>query len=244
MKKVSLEFKLGIFVFFALCILIFMVFKAGDFYMKPGYTVRLVFDFVSGVDKGSVVRLAGVNVGEVTEIHIFRNAQGVTQAEVMARIDQGITIEEDADVRINTLGLLGEKYVEILPGSVGAKHLTDKSTLVGKTPVLLEKITESGNRLINKIERTVDNINEVVGDPKFKESVKNTFGNAEKVTSNLESTTDDLKDAAKSARIVLARLRDGEGSIGRLLKSDQAAKDLEDFVKEIKAHPWKLLKRD
>jgi ABC-type transporter Mla subunit MlaD len=122
--------------------------------------------------------------------------------------------------------------------------MADGSVLAGKTPVLLEKITESGNRLINKIELTVDNINEVVADPKFKESVKGTFGNAEKVTKNLQEATDDLKDAAKSARIVLGRLRDGEGSIGRLLKNDQMAKDLEDFVKDIKAHPWKLLKRN
>lgn len=244
MKKANLEFKVGIFVFFALAFLVMLVLRTGDFYMKPGYTVRFIFDFVSGVDKGSPVRLAGVNVGEVTDIKIIRNSEGSTEAEVTCLINQGVYIEEDADVRINTLGLLGEKYVEILPGTTGNKMMANGSVLTGKTPVLLEKITESGNRLINKIEHTVDNINDVVADPKFKESVKNTFGNAERVTKNLESTTDDLKDAAKSARIVLARMRDGEGSIGRLLKNDQMAKDLEDFVKDIKDHPWKLLKRN
>ena len=244
MKKANLELKVGIFVFFGLAVLITLVFKTGDFYMKPGYTVRLIFDFVSGIDKGSTVRLAGVNVGEVSGIRIIRSAEGITQAEVMARIDQGVAIEEDADARINTLGLLGEKYVEILPGTAGSKSLGNGSVLSGKNPIPFEKITESGNRLINKMERTFDNVNEVVADPKFKESVKNAFGNTERVTKDIESSVDDLKDAAKSARIVLGRLRDGEGSIGRLLKNDQMAKDLEDFVKDIKAHPWKLLKRD
>src|SRR3990167_2600806 len=139
MKKESLELKVGIFVFLGLAALSLLVFKAGDFYMKPGYTVRFIFDFVSGIDKGSVVRLAGVNVGEVSGIHIIRNEEGATQAEVMARIEQGVTIEEDADVRINTLGLLGEKYVEILPGTTGNKLLGDGDTLGGKTPILLEK---------------------------------------------------------------------------------------------------------
>ena len=243
MKKANLEFKVGIFVFFALAVLVTLVFKAGDFYMKPGYTVRLIFDFVSGIDKGSAVRLAGVNVGEVSGIRIIRSAEGATQAELMARIDQGVVIEQDADARINTLGLLGEKYVEVLPGTAGNKAIGDGSILAGKTPVLLEKITESGNRLINKMERMADNINDIVADPKFKESVKNTFGNSDTVLKNLASATDDLKDAAKSARIVLGRLRDGEGSVGRLLKNEQMARDLEDFVKDIKAHPWKLLKR-
>ena len=244
MKKANLEFKVGIFVFLALAALGVLVFKSGDFYMKPGYTIRLIFDTVSGIDKGSPVRLAGVNVGEVSGIQIIRNAEGATQAEVTARIEEGVMIEEDADVRVNTLGILGEKYVEILPGTAGNKAIGDGGALMGKTSVLLEKITESGNRLINKMEHTMDNINDIVGDPKFKESVKNTFGNAEKVTKNLDETTEDLKDAAKSARIVLGRLRDGEGAIGRLLKNDTLAKDLEDFVKDIKVHPWKLFKRD
>jgi hypothetical protein len=56
--------------------------------------------------------------------------------------------------------------------------------------------------------------------------------------------TDDLKDAAKSMRVVFGRLRDGEGTIGRLLKDEKMAKDLEEFVVDIKTHPWKLLKRD
>ena len=51
MKKANLEFKVGIFVFFAGVVLITLVFKAGDFYMKPGYTVHFIFDFVSGIDK-------------------------------------------------------------------------------------------------------------------------------------------------------------------------------------------------
>ena len=93
-RKTSPEFRVGIFVFFALAILIMLVFKAGDFYMKPGYTVRFIFDFVSGIDKGSAVRLAGVNVGEVSGIRVIRSAEGITQAEVMARIDQGIAVGE------------------------------------------------------------------------------------------------------------------------------------------------------
>ena len=64
-KKAGLEFKVGIFVAISLGILSFLVFKAGDFNVKPGYTVRFVFNSVSGIDEGSPVRLAGVTVGEV-----------------------------------------------------------------------------------------------------------------------------------------------------------------------------------
>lgn len=230
MKKPGLEFKVGVFVLCAIGFLMVLVFRAGDFYFKPGTMVRFIFNFAGGIDAGSPVRLAGVEVGEVKEIHVIRDTDGQTQVEVAARIDKGAVIEEDADVRINSFGLLGEKYVEILPGTAGAKPLSDHGTLVGRSPVMFEKLTESGNRLINKMEFTVDHVNEIVGDPEFKTSIK--------------SILDDLKEASESTRIVTARLRDGEGTVGKLLKEDKIAKDLEAFVSDIKAHPWKLLKRN
>ena len=86
--------------------------------------------------------------------------------------------------------------------------------------------------------------NQVVGDEEFKTHAKGLFVNGDKVATNLAETSEDLKDAVKSAKIVMARLRDGEGTVGKLFKEDKVAKDLEAFVADIKAHPWKLLKRN
>ena len=244
MKKAGIEFKVGVFVMTALLVLAGLVLKAGDFTLKPGYMLTFSFNLISGIDHGSPVMLAGVNIGEVTDIDVVRSPEGATQVEVKVRISGTVYIEDDAKVRINSLGLLGEKYIEILPGTSGNRALQNGETVIGRSPFVIEDIADSGHRLINKIEYTVDNLNEVVADPDFKKSVKGTFGNAEKLSKNLMQTTEDMRDAARSARIILARLRDGEGSIGRLLKNDQMAKDIEDFVKDIKAHPWKLLKRN
>lgn len=242
MRKSNLEFQVGVFVLVALLILGWLILKAGDFSLKPGYTVRFVFNSVSGIETGSPVRLAGVPVGEVKDIQVLRN-RGETQVEITAWVSQGAFIEEDAEIRIGTLGLLGEKYVDITPGTSGTKTLGDGATLVGRTPVSIEKISESGSRLIQKMEHTVDNLNSVVADPEFKAGAKGTFVNANEVAQNLKEASEDLRDAAKSARIVLGRLRDGEGTVGRLLKDDTIAKDMEAFVADLKRHPWKLLKR-
>ncbi len=253
MKKESLEFKVGIFVCLGIAALGMLVFKAGDFYIKPGYTIRILFNHVSGIDKGSPVRLAGVDVGEISKVTIIKNNEGTTQAELTVHIAQGVSIEEDAQVWVNSLGLLGEKYVEISPGSSGAKLLTEGSVLEARNVPGggLEKLSEAGSKLIAKLDATVDSISKIVSDPEFQASVKNTFGktektftNAEVFSKNLIESTEDLKDAAKSARIILARIRDGEGTIGKLLKDDKMAKDLEAFAAEIKKNPWRLLKRD
>lgn len=243
MSRTSLELKVGVFVVIGLGLLTGLVLKAGDFYIKPGYTVRFVFKHISGIDKGSPVKLAGVNVGEVKEVHVVRSPQGETQVEMDAWIAQGVYIEEDAKMRANSLGLLGEKYIEILPGTSGSKTLSNNGTLVGKTPFAVDDIVESSTRLMHKVENTMDQLNEIVSDANFKTSVKGSFSNMDKLSKNMLEMMDDLKDASKSARIILARIRDGEGSIGRLLKDDKMARDMESFVADIKDHPWKLLKR-
>jgi phospholipid/cholesterol/gamma-HCH transport system substrate-binding protein len=244
MRKPGLEFKVGIFVVVALALLAGLVIKVGDFYLKPGYTANLIFDTVNGIDTGSPVRLAGVTVGNVKDVRVLRNAEGKTEAQVAAWINAGVYIEEDARPRITSMGFLGEKFIEILPGSNGAKSIGDGGVLTGREHSNMDDVVEAGQRLIGKIDYAIDNVNEVVANPEFKNSAKGTFVNADKAMKNLAEMSDDLKDAAKSARIVLGRLRDGEGSVGKLLKEDKMARDLEAFVADIKAHPWKLLKRN
>ena len=243
MNKTGLELKVGVFVFVALVVLGLLVFKAGDFYLKPGYTIRFLFNSVSGVSGGSPVRVAGVDVGEVRAVQVVRSAEGRTHVEVVAWIEQGVAIEEDAEARINSLGLLSEKYIEVLPGTPGSPTLKNGGVLSGKLSVAFDKLTESGSRLIDKMETAVDSLNNVIADPAFQGNVKDTFSGAARVSKSLQETTEDLKDAAKSARIVLGRMRDGQGTIGRLLTNDTIAQDLEAFVKDLKAHPWKLLKK-
>lgn len=244
MKKAGLEFKVGVFVVVSLAVLVAMVVRTGDFTMKPGYTIRLVFETISGVEAGSMVKLAGVNVGQVKEIRVIRSPKGQTKAEVHIRIDQGVYIEEDSKPRVSTMGVLGDKYIEILPGTTGNKAIQDGGLLEGGEPSNMDDLVNSGQRLIGKMEYAMDNVNQVVADPEFKTHVKGTFVNADKAAANFNEMSEDLKDAIKSAKIVLERLKNGEGTIGRLLKDDKIVNDMEAFTADIKAHPWKLLKRN
>ena len=174
----------------------------------------------------------------------------MTQVEVSTLIAQGVYIEDDAKAVIKSLGMLGDKYIEIIPGTPGNQRVGNGSTMLGKNPFAIEDIAEGTRSLIGQLQSVADNVNDVVSDPEFKSAVKGTFTNADKtftdadaVIKNVTEASADLKDAAASAKIVLGRLRDGEGTIGRLLKNDQIARDLEAFADDIKAHPWKLLKK-
>lgn len=243
MKKGDLEFKVGLFVVGALALLAFMVLRAGEMYIRPGYAVKFVFDTVSGVDKGSPVRLAGVPVGEVKKFYVLENKDGKLNVEIEAFIDEGVKIEKDADLRVATMGFLGEKYIDIYPGTPGTPIVEPGDTLIGRQLTGMDDVFDSGQKLIQKMEYVAEDVRELVGDPEFKKAAKGTFVNGEKTFANLESATADLKDAAASAKVVMGRLRDGEGTVGKLLKDEKIYKDIEAFVADLKKNPWKLLKK-
>ena len=244
MKTANMEFRVGLFVAAAAVLLSYMVIRAGDLYLRPGYTVRLVFDTVSGIDKGSPIRLAGVPVGEVKGFRALKNEDGKKHVEITAFIEDGVHLEEDSQMYVAAMGFLGEKYIEIHPGTPGSNTLEPGGTLVGRELTGMDDLFGSGQELIQKMEYMVEDIRGLVGDQEFKTSVKGTFTNGEQAMKNLNEATANLKDASASAKVVLGRLERGEGTVGRLLKEDKMARDMEAFASDIKAHPWKLLKRN
>lgn len=231
MRRMDLEFKVGIFVAIGIAILISIIFSIGEIkYFQQRYPIKLLFDFANGVEKAAPVRLAGVQVGEVKDIDIvFDETKQKTVVELTVSLDKGAKVEEDAEAFINTLGLIGEKYVEILPGTTGKRILKPGESLQGRDSVPVEKLTEKGYEIASGLNETIKHLNKVVGDPQTQEAFK--------------ATMLDLRKLVGSANVVMDKVKSGEGTVGKLLMSDEIAKDLEELVKDLKAHPWKLLQK-
>ena len=195
MAEKNFELKVGIFVFIGIVVLFIIVFSIGEFYLfRPGYNIKIVFSFANGITKAAPVRAIGVEAGEVKDIKIFYDKdERKPKAELMVWIQRDVRIKKDARALINTLGLLGEKYLEILPGSPDADFLAEGDTLIGEDPVMMDELSK------------------------------------------------DMKELADSVKVIVSRLRDGEGTIGKLLTEEKIYNDLEIFVGDIKNNPWKLL---
>jgi len=184
----TFELKVGVFILIGIAILFIIVFSIGDINLsKTGYRIKVLFNFASGIGPSAPVRLAGVGVGQVQGIHVIHDPKdNKTKAELTAWINDDIKIENDAVVTINTLGLLGEKYLEILPGTAGAASVKPNDTLVGKDPVSMEKVTEDLAALSGSVRTIVDKI----------KSGEGTIGkllNDDAIYNNLEGFTADIK---------------------------------------------------
>lgn len=198
----AFELKVGVFILIGIAIIFLIVFSIGDVNLsKTGYRIKVLFGFANGIGGTAPVRLAGVGVGQVQGIRLIRDENtNTTKAELTVWVNDGTKIEEDSRATINTLGLLGEKYLEIFPGTPGKRTLNNNETLIGKDPVPMETVT------------------------------------------------DNLASLSASVKVIVERLKNGEGTIGKLLTEDAVYNDVKamtcnfkEFSEDIKRHPWKLL---
>jgi phospholipid/cholesterol/gamma-HCH transport system substrate-binding protein len=193
--KTKMELKVGIFVFFGLILISIFILSIGGFKTwTSGYDIKFSFSFINGVKMGAPVRFAGLDVGHVKKIELTvpSSNQGQTRVHVTCWVRKEVRIPLNSIIWVNTLGLLGEKYIEIMPGGDYSNVLAQGQELAGVDPIPMNRITDLANNIAN-------NINDIL------EKVKNK-----------------------------------EGSLGKLIYDDTIYKELEALTVDIRQHPWKL----
>ncbi|MEM9430757.1 MAG: outer membrane lipid asymmetry maintenance protein MlaD [Pseudomonadota bacterium] len=78
------------------------------------YEIKAAFTSAQGVNVGSVVRMAGVEIGVVSDMALDLSTY---QAVTTLAIDESVAIPDDSDVKIASEGLLGGTFIEITPGA-------------------------------------------------------------------------------------------------------------------------------
>ena len=163
--KSKIELKLGIFVFIGLVILVFLVLSIGDFRTwNTGYNIFVEFGFVNGVKIGAPVRFAGVDVGEVEDINVILDRDTkTTKVKILAWVNNKAQIPVDSTVWVNTLGLLGEKYIEIIAGENFDKFLKHDDTIVGCDPIAMHEVAQLAKKLAGDIDESIVRLNKQEG---------------------------------------------------------------------------------
>jgi len=123
MRERGLEFKVGLLILVSSAILVAFLFVLGNFSLRSGFTIHVDYDYVGSLQPGAPVKLSGIKVGKVKAVELFGGREDPAigkrvQVRVTAWVEDRArdSIRGDAEFFINTAGVLGEQYLEIVPG--------------------------------------------------------------------------------------------------------------------------------
>ncbi|MFH1046331.1 MAG: MlaD family protein [Candidatus Omnitrophota bacterium] len=247
--KWNLEFKVGIFTFIGLIILILSVFSINGMYiLRPGYDIKVTFRFASGIAEGAPASVAGVQVGEVKKIILGSDAQKQEALITLwVKLKQGVEIPRDSQTFVSTMGLIGETYLEIIPGSDYAQLLQNGDTLTGRDPSSTDTVMEIVRTMAADFNQVLDSVNDILNEQtrnEVKATVHNisTFseGLNDQSKQDLQQTLQNLREAAVNVKLVTGRLERGEGKIGAWIKP--TARDISRRAEEAKEEERALQK--
>jgi phospholipid/cholesterol/gamma-HCH transport system substrate-binding protein len=230
MKKKTNEVSVGVFVILGFIFLtLVLFFVSGVYLFRSGYTVDVMFNYVSILNKGAPVRMAGVRVGEVSQVDIvYDEAKQINRVKVKLFIEKGSEIRENYAFTIRGTHVLSEPHVEISP-KPGAFPLLHKGAVVEGVPLVAIE------ELMDRAHETLDHLSTLSAS--LSDSFKGPDGNIYRSFQNVES-------ASASLNTILGKVENGEGSIGKLLMEDGLYTEMDAFAKDVRAHPWKLVRKD
>lgn len=170
-----IEVKVGLLVLVALVVLAGFIFVLGNFSLAKGFSFYVDFDFSGNLQAGAPVKIAGIKVGKVEQVD-YLGGQKITESgrrvyvRVKAWVQERVrgTVFEDAEFFINTQGVLGEQYLEIVPGSPDKKPIQPHQILVGVTPPRMDlvvsrlyELLDGVTRLLREDRQTIHNLLQV-----------------------------------------------------------------------------------
>jgi phospholipid/cholesterol/gamma-HCH transport system substrate-binding protein len=140
MQDRALELKVGLVLLAAFVVLGGFVLLLGDLHLRTGLQINVDYNFSGSIQAGAPVRVSGIKVGRVADVvflgeELDKNGMPVHVRLVLSIEDRAKPVlRENTEFYVNTQGLLGENYVEIVPHPGKSPALVDGAAVRGSDP--------------------------------------------------------------------------------------------------------------
>ncbi len=152
--RTSVKIVVGFFVFAGLLLFAASIFFLGERgrYFAPQHPLKAFFTNVAGLHDGATVRLAGVAVGRVTGIRLPSPPDLKVLVELNVAGGAIENVRRDSVARIESIGFLGDKFIEISVGASQEPRLPDGGTLRVEEGADFGSLVVQGQRVLGHVE--------------------------------------------------------------------------------------------
>ena len=231
-----------------LAVLIFLMSGTGGWFTSK-ITLRSYFDNAQGLREGAPVRLAGVDIGNVTAVRIVEG-KPTTPVEVTMKVNTKykFNLRKDSVTLLSTAGILGETFVDVDSSTAKGPEATDGDTLAAHDAPQIQDVVRASqgtlqnmdsllkrvDRIMTFIESGQGSIGKVIYSPALYDQLNATVAEFKGLVDDVQSgkgslgplfTSDEVYKKAVAAidklNAIVDDLQQGKGSAGKLLKDPQ-----------------------
>ena len=182
----------------------------------PRVTIKSYFDNAEGLRVGAPVRLAGVDIGNVTRIAIVRD-KPLTPVEVTMKLSTkyDYAMRRDSTTSLETAGVLGETYLDIDSSQAVGGPVHDGDTLPTQVHPDFNQVVRASQSTLQNMDALLKRADRILA---FAESGKGSLGKLiyDPTLYNRFSAT--VADFQK----IVSQVGNGEGSLGALISRNEA----------------------
>ena len=225
MRERGLEFKVGLLILISSAILVAFIFVLGNFSLRSGFHIYVDYDYVGSLQQGAPVKVSGIKVGKVNDVEFWGGKEDPklgkrVQVRLKVWIEDRVrdSIRPDAEFFINTAGVLGEQYLEIVPGHDWQNAPIGKDVVIHGLPAVHDP--PRTDLVVAKLYEVLDGVASVLHDDR--DAIKHLLANGANAVKEANDLLHDNRERiselitngsalAKEAKTTLAKVNTGLG---------------------------------
>jgi phospholipid/cholesterol/gamma-HCH transport system substrate-binding protein len=225
--KKSYNLVLGIFVFLGIVIFSFAIYLIGkkQNLFTANIKVITIFNDVYGLTVGNNVRFCGIDVGTVNNVRIL--SENEVRVELSIQENAIPFIRKNSIAIIGSEGLMGNKTINIIPGTLEERSLKGGDTLVSIQPANIDDILIEIKKSTENIAIVSKNLIEITGRIKNGEGVFGKIFTDTSLTQSLDKVSNNVVMVTQNLHEISARVTAGEGILGKLLADTSFSQNLD-----------------
>jgi phospholipid/cholesterol/gamma-HCH transport system substrate-binding protein len=150
---------------------------------------QTVLTDASGIFEKTPIKVAGINAGKIKKIQLTGN-----KALITFEILDDIKITPSAKLKIKSVGLLGDKFIDMDLGDQSGDRLPKDSILITEDGEGIDGIAKDASAVLKDVKEITSSIKEALKDDQGRNVIKEIVANMNEVTSSLKRITTSNED--------------------------------------------------
>ena len=215
--KKTYNLVLGMFIFFGIVIFAFAIYLVGkkQNIFTSNVKVFAIFNDVFGLTAGNNVRFSGIDVGTVSNIRILSEAEVKVELSIHSNVIP--FIRKNSIATIGSEGLMGNKTIIIIPGTMEERILAGGDTLATIQPVNIDEILVEIKKSSENIAVVSQNLIDITDRIKIGEGIFGKIFTDTSLTRSLDKASRNVVMITNNLNEISARVNQGEGILGKLM---------------------------